>query len=105
MQERIAVSERNGNLPAVVTAKFEYLNGLPEKDRKEELLRLSGMGVDKLTEEIGDPRKLSYKVLRVLLPEGTDDEDVAEVLRKKRENWLKGRCLLAFCPSVRGRRG
>ncbi len=37
----------------------------------------------------GDMRELPYQVLRVLLPDGSDNQQVADVLRSSREEYLK----------------
>lgn len=68
------------------TRKIQSDNG----DLLVEVKLLSTLNKVKLNNHLGgNIEELPYKILQTLLIEGTDDEEVAEILRSKREIYLK----------------
>ena len=59
-------------------------------DMANELRKLSELGVNRLNQRLnGDINDLQYCFLRTLFPDGSEDEEVANILRKKRTEYLK----------------
>lgn len=69
--------------------KLSEIAEMEPKRVQSEVERLGTLSHDDLTSELGPYETYPYDQLRVLLAEGSDDEDVAEVLREKRVQWLR----------------
>ena len=71
----------------------EYIAGLVTKTGesiRDEILKLDSLSLVDLNIKFGgDIRGLQYDFLRTLFPTGSDNSEVAEILRKKREEYLK----------------
>ena len=85
---KVVTREEGYVLPEMAKRKLDQIAALSPVDYAKETDRLSNLRSDDLRAEIGDYQQLPYEVLRNLLPGGTEDGEVAQVLRDKREVWL-----------------
>ena len=87
MQEGLSVEKT----VSVVPLWYENaIIGLSEVDLTQLLTNLEKLGLAELTEFFGGSiEELSYELLRIILPSGSDDEEVATILREKRKMYLK----------------